>query len=53
MEYDAKKLQEQVGQAKAKKIWQDGAVGGQSLTPKQKGFFGLIAGGGKPSRLRE
>ncbi len=25
--------------------------GGRKLTPKQKGLFGLVAGGGTPTRL--
>ena len=35
--------------AKAKKILSDGTVNGKPLTAKQKAYFGLIAGGGKPS----
>ncbi len=36
---------------KAKKILSDGEVGGKELSGKQKRFFGLIAGGGRPTRL--
>lgn len=35
---------------KAKTILRDGTVRGHKLTKKQKGFFGLIAGGGKPRK---
>jgi len=37
---------------KAKKILRHGEVRGHTLTKKQKGLFGLIAGGGKPTRLK-
>lgn len=37
---------------KAKKILKDGTVQGHPLTKKQKGFFGLIAGGGKPTKKK-
>jgi len=40
-----------VSASKAKKILKDGTVHGKSLTPKQKRFFGFIAGGGKPTRV--
>ena len=36
--------------AKAKEMLRDGTVHGKPLSQKQKGLFGLIAGGGKPSR---
>ena len=36
--------------AKAKKILRDGKVHGKKLTKKQKAYFGLIAGGGTPTR---
>lgn len=39
-----------VSVAKAKKILKDGSIKGNALTDKQKGLFGLIAGGGTPSR---
>lgn len=29
----------------------DNSAQGHPLTPKQKGLFGLIAGGGTPSRM--
>lgn len=35
---------------KAKKILRDDQVRGKPLTPKQKGFFGAVAGGQKPRR---
>jgi hypothetical protein len=34
--------------SKAKEILRDGTAQGHSLTPKQKRYFGYIAGGGKP-----
>ena len=34
--------------AKARKILKDGTVRGHALTKKQRGYFGIIAGGGKP-----
>ena len=37
---------------KAKKILKDKKVSGKPLSPAQVKFFGLIAGGGKPTRLR-
>lgn len=40
-------------QKKAKTILRHGEVGSRSLTKKQKAFFGLIAGGGRPTRLRK
>lgn len=42
-----------VSRAKAKKILKHGAVRGHELTDKQQGLFGLIAGGGRPTRLRK
>lgn len=36
---------------KAKFILREGTAKGQPLTEKQKKFFGLIAGGGKPTRM--
>lgn len=39
--------------AKARKILRDGEIDGRPLTKKQKGFFGLIAGGKKPTRLKK
>lgn len=38
--------------AKAKKILKDKTIRGNLLTPKQKRFFGFIAGGGKPSKKK-
>lgn len=37
---------------KAKQILREGTARGQVLTEKQKGLFGLIAGGGRPSRKK-
>ena len=39
--------------AKAKKILKDGKVHGKKLTAKQKRLFGVIAGGGKPTRIKK
>lgn len=39
--------------AKAKKILEDKKVRGKKLTAKQKRFFGFIAGGGRPTRLKK
>lgn len=33
---------------KAEKILQDGSIRGHKITPKQKRFFGAVAGGQKP-----
>ena len=38
---------------KAKRVLRHGEVRGHKLTPKQKGLFGLIAGGGKPTRVKQ
>ena len=38
---------------KAKKILRHGEVKGEPLSTRQKRFFGLIAGGGKATRLRK
>lgn len=38
---------------KAKTILREGKIGGKSITRKQKGFFGLIAGGGAPTRTKQ
>ena len=40
-----------LGSEKAKKILKDKEVRGHALTPKQKRFFGFIAGGGEPTKL--
>jgi hypothetical protein len=37
---------------KAKMILTDGIVRGKKLSAKQKGFFGLIAGGKKPKTMK-
>jgi hypothetical protein len=37
---------------KARKILRHGEVRGEPLTEKQKGLFGLIAGGGTPTRTK-
>ena len=39
--------------AKAKKILTDGKVRGKRLTKPQKRYFGLIAGGKKPTRVKK
>lgn len=41
-----------VSQRKAKEILKHGAVRGQRLTKKQKGFFGARAGGAPVRRTR-
>jgi hypothetical protein len=38
--------------AKARKILREGVAQGKKLTKRQKGFFGLIAGGGLPNKPR-
>lgn len=38
--------------AKAKKILHEGMANGKKLTKKQRGFFGIIAGGGVPKRKK-
>lgn len=35
---------------KARKILKDGTIRGKKLTPRQRRFFGFIAGGGKPRK---
>ena len=40
-------------QHKAKKMLKEGKAQGKKLTKKQKGLFGLVAGGGKPTRLKK
>lgn len=40
-----------VSAVKAKEIIRHGEVRGKPLTEKQKGLFGLIAGGGHPTRM--
>ena len=39
--------------AKAKKMLRHGEAHGKPLTGPQKGYFGLLAGGGKPTRLKK
>jgi hypothetical protein len=39
-----------VSPAKAKEILRDGTAHGKKLTKKQKGYFGVIAGGKKPKK---
>ena len=41
-----------VGVEKAKDIMRHGEVHGRPLTSKQKGLFGLIASGRRPTRMR-
>lgn len=36
---------------KSKEILKHGEVRGHALSKKQKGFFGLIAGGKRPTRM--
>ncbi len=38
---------------KARTILSDKEVRGKSLTEAHRGFFGLISGGGTPTRLRK
>lgn len=38
---------------KAKKMLREGRARGKRLTKKQKRFFGLIAGGGRPMKLKK
>jgi hypothetical protein len=39
-----------VSKSKAKKILKDKKIKGKKLSKKQRGYFGLIAGGKKPRR---
>lgn len=41
-----------VTRKKAREILRDGRVRGKKLSSKQKGLFGLIAGGVKPTRTK-
>lgn len=41
-----------ITQGKAKEMLRHGTVHGKKLTAKQKGLFGLIAGGGHPARKK-
>jgi hypothetical protein len=45
-----KKRKKPVSAAKARTILRHGSVHGKKLSPRQKRFFGLIAGGGTPKR---
>lgn len=38
--------------AKAKTMLGEGVAQGHKITPKQRGFFGLIASGKKPTRVK-
>lgn len=38
---------------KAKKMLEEGVARGKKITPRQRRFFGLIAGGGKSTRLKK
>lgn len=42
-----------VSSRKAREILRHGEVRGKKLTKKQKGLFGLMAGGKRPTRLRK
>ena len=48
----ARKTKKKLTKAKAKKILTDGKVRGKKLTKKQRGFFGIIASGKKPRKVR-
>ncbi len=41
-----------LGPKKAKKMQRHGSVRGRLLTTPQKGLFGVIAGGGTPTRFQ-
>ena len=47
------KMKRKLTKAKAGEMLEHGEVHGKPLTEKQKGFFGLIRGGGKPTRLKK
>jgi len=40
-----------LGARKARTMLREGTARGRRLTTKQRGLFGLIAGGGKPTRM--
>ena len=42
-----------VSRSKAREILRDGTVRGRPLTRKQRGLFGVIASGRRPTRLSE
>lgn len=46
----AKKRKDMPSVSKSKTILEEGEVKGKPLSKKQKGFFGMIAGGGTPTR---
>ena len=48
----AKHGKKKLSSAKAKKILRENRAKGKKLTKKQKRFFGFIAGGGKPTRVK-
>lgn len=48
---DTVKKKKHVSKAKAKKIMKHGEVKGKPLTEKQRGYFGLLAGGGNPTKM--
>ena len=43
-------MREKLGMHKAKKMLKENKAHGKPLTKAQKGLFGLIAGGGKPTK---
>jgi hypothetical protein len=38
--------------SKAKKMLHEGTIGGKKITKKQRGLFGLIASGKKPTKRK-
>lgn len=42
-----------ISRGKAKEMLRHGKVHGKPLTKKQKGLFGVIAGGDKPTRAKK
>lgn len=49
----ARKQSRSLSQEKAGEILRHGEVHGKPLTEKQKGLFGLIRGGKKPTRMEK
>ena len=41
-----------LSKSKAKEMLRHGEVHGEPLTEKQRGLFGLVAGGGRPSKKK-
>lgn len=41
-----------ISPAKAKQILREGEIGGKTITAKQKRFFGFVAGGGTPTKVK-